>query len=69
MIRFEGNLTHIPGIEVISQQPTHAVLRLSEGIGTNEAIALLIQQVRLLEFKELIPSFNEIFIQVVSETN
>jgi ABC-2 type transport system ATP-binding protein len=69
MIRFEGILTHIPGIEVISQQPTHAVLRLSEGIGTNEAIALLIQQVRLLEFKELIPSFNEIFIQVVSETN
>lgn len=69
MIRFEGTLTHISGIEVISQQPGHAVLRLSEGIGTNEAIALLIQQVRLLEFKELIPSFNEIFIQVVSETN
>lgn len=69
MIRFEGTLTHISGIEVISQQPGYAVLRLSEGIGTNEAIALLIQQVRLLEFKELIPSFNEIFIQVVSETN
>ncbi len=69
MIRFEGNLMQMPGIEVISQQPSHAVLRLSEGIGTNEAIALLIQQVRLLEFKELIPSFNEIFIQVVSETN
>lgn len=69
MIRFEGTLTHISGIEVISQQPGHAVLRLSEGIGTNEAIALLIQQVRLLEFNELIPSFNEIFIQVVSETN
>jgi ABC-2 type transport system ATP-binding protein len=69
MIRFEGKLMHMPGIEVISQQPAQAVLRLSEGIGTNEAIALLIQQVRLLEFKELIPSFNEIFIQVVSETN
>lgn len=69
MIRFEGILTNIPGIEVISQQATQAVLRLSEGMGTNEAIALLIQHVRLLEFKEMIPSFNEIFIQVVSETN
>jgi ABC-2 type transport system ATP-binding protein len=69
MIRFEGVLTQLPGIEIISQQPAQAVLRLSEGMGTNEAIALLIQHVRLLEFKELIPSFNEIFIQVVSETN
>jgi hypothetical protein len=29
----------------------------------------LIQHIRLLEFKEVIPSFNDIFIQVVSETN
>jgi hypothetical protein len=28
-----------------------------------------IKQVNLLEFNELIPSFNDIFIQVVNETN
>ena len=68
-IRFEGELGSIPGIEVVSTQPGHAILRFLEGLGTNEAIANIIQHVRLLEFKEVIPSFNDIFIQVVSETN
>jgi ABC-2 type transport system ATP-binding protein len=68
-IRYEGELLAIPGIEIISNQNCHALLRFSAGMGTNEAIALLIQRVRLLEFKEVIPSFNDIFIQVVSETN
>lgn len=69
-IRFEGELLAIPGIEIISHESTgHAILRFSKGMGTNEAIALLIQHIRLLEFKEVIPSFNDIFIQVVSETN
>ena len=68
-IRFEGELSSIPGIEVVSSQTGNAILRFSEGMGTNEAIAKIIQQVRLLEFKEVIPSFNDIFIQVVSETN
>lgn len=69
-IRFEGELLSIPGIEIISHEYTgHAILRFSEGMGTNEAIALLIRHIRLLEFKEVIPSFNDIFIQVVSETN
>lgn len=69
-IRFEGELLSIPGIEIISHESAgHAILRFSEGMGTNEAIALLIQHIRLMEFKEVIPSFNDIFIQVVSETN
>jgi ABC-2 type transport system ATP-binding protein len=69
-IRFEGELLSIPGIEIVSQESAgHAILRFSAGMGTNEAIALLIQHIRLLEFKEVIPSFNDIFIQVVSETN
>ncbi|MHA8079532.1 ABC transporter ATP-binding protein [Aquirufa regiilacus] len=69
-IRFDGELLAIPGIEIVSHESTgHAILRFSEGMGTNEAIALLIQHIRLLEFKEVIPSFNDIFIQVVSETN
>jgi ABC-2 type transport system ATP-binding protein len=69
-IRFEGELLSIPGIEIVSHVSAgHAILRFSAGMGTNEAIALLIQHIRLLEFKEVIPSFNDIFIQVVSETN
>jgi ABC-2 type transport system ATP-binding protein len=44
-------------------------LRFAEGLSTNDAITRVMHQVNLLEFKELIPSFNEIFIQVVNETN
>jgi len=68
-IRFTGDLGAIADIDVVSSQPGNAILRFAEGLSTNEAIARLIQQVDLLEFRELIPSFNEIFIQVVNETN
>ena len=68
-IRYEGDLGEIPGIEVVSNVSGHAILRFVSGLSTNEAIAKLITQVNLLEFNELIPSFNDIFIQVVKETN
>ncbi len=68
-IRFEGDLMPIAGIDILSNQNGHAVLRFADGMSTNDAITRLIQQVHVLEFKELIPSFNDIFIQVVNETN
>jgi len=68
-IRFTGELGQVAGIEVLSNAGGRAVLRFSDGLSTNEAIGQLIQQVNLLEFNELIPSFNDIFIQVVNETN
>ncbi len=68
-IRFAGELTEISGIEIISSQLRQAIIRFADGLNTNDAIALLIRHVTLLEFKEVIPSFNDIFIQVVSETN
>jgi ABC-2 type transport system ATP-binding protein len=68
-IRFAGELTEISGIEIISSQSGQAIIRFADGLNTNDAIALLIPHVTLLEFKEVIPSFNDIFIQVVSETN
>ena len=68
-IRYQGDLGSIAGIEVVSRDGDHAVLRISPSLSTNEAISLLLQQVTLLEFRELIPSFNDIFIQVVNETN
>jgi ABC-type uncharacterized transport system ATPase subunit len=45
-----------------------AVIKLAKSDGTNQAISALIKQVDLFEFKEVIPSFNDIFIQVVEET-
>jgi ABC-2 type transport system ATP-binding protein len=68
-IRFAGEFTEISGIEIISSQTGQAIIRFADGLNTNDAIALLIRHVTLLEFKEVIPSFNDIFIQVVSETN
>lgn len=68
-IRFRGELGPVDGVEVLSQDAGSAVLRFAEGLSTNDAITRIMHQVNLLEFKELIPSFNEIFIQVVNETN
>ena len=68
-IRYRGELGSLDGVEVLSKEADSAVLRFAEGLSTNDAITRIMHQVNLLEFKELIPSFNEIFIQVVNETN
>jgi ABC-2 type transport system ATP-binding protein len=68
-IRYRGELGSLDGVEVLSKEAGSAVLRFAEGLLTNDAITRIMRQVNLLEFKELIPSFNEIFIQVVNETN
>ncbi|MHA8105446.1 ABC transporter ATP-binding protein [Aquirufa sp. 5-AUSEE-100C1] len=68
-IRYRGELDSLDGVEVLSKEAGSAVLRFAEGLSTNDAITRIMHQVNLLEFKELIPSFNEIFIQVVNETN
>ncbi len=69
IIHYTGDLGLITGIEVVLKSEGVAVLRFAEGMSTNEAISRLIQHINLLEFKEMVPSFNEIFIQVVNETN
>ena len=69
VIRYAGELSEIPGIEVLSTSSGQAILRFAAELSTNAAIGQLIKQVNLLEFNELIPSFNDIFIQVVNETN
>lgn len=68
-IRYRGELGSLDGVEVLSKEAGSAVLRFAEGLSTNDAITRIMHQVNLLEFKELVPSFNEIFIQVVNETN
>jgi ABC-2 type transport system ATP-binding protein len=69
-IRYWGNLpAELPGIEILAQNGLSATLKLGVGISSNQAISQLIGHVELLEFQEIIPSFNDIFIQVVNETN
>jgi ABC-2 type transport system ATP-binding protein len=69
-IRYLGSLPfELKGIEVLSLIGQSATLKLAVGMGSNQAISQIMAYVDLLEFQEIIPSFNDIFIQVVNETN
>lgn len=69
-IRYVGNFgKELKDIEVLKEDGQTATLKFTNNISTNQAISQLIKQVDLLEFMEIIPSFNDIFIQVVNETN
>ena len=69
-ISYSGQLADSKAFEIISVDPqkNRATIKLTQPNQTNQAIAALIKQVDLFEFKEVIPSFNDIFIQVVAET-
>ena len=69
-VRYSGDLGESKAYEIISKAPENnsAIIKLAQPDQTNQAIASLIKQVDLFEFKEVIPSFNDIFIQVVAET-
>jgi len=69
-IRYIGNLPHeLGGVDILTVNGQSATLKLADGIRSNEVISQIITYVDLLEFQEIIPSFNDIFIQVVNETN
>lgn len=69
-ISYSGQLADSKAFEIISIVPekNRALIKLTQPDQTNLAIAALLKQVDLFEFKEMIPSFNDIFIQVVEET-
>jgi len=69
-IKFSGALSDAAAFQVVSVDDAgqSAIIKLTQADGTNKAIAALIKQVDLQEFKEVVPSFNDIFIQVVEET-
>jgi ABC-2 type transport system ATP-binding protein len=69
-IFYSGQLADSKAFEIISVDPqkNRAIIKLTQPDQTNQAIAALLKQVDLFEFKEMIPSFNDIFIQVVEET-
>jgi ABC-2 type transport system ATP-binding protein len=69
-ISYSGQLADSKTFEIINIDPekNKATIKLTQPDQTNQAIAALLKQVDLFEFKEVIPSFNDIFIQVVEET-
>ena len=69
-VSYSGELRESNAFEIVSITPemNKAIIKLTKADQTNLAIAALIKQVDLYEFKEVIPSFNDIFIQVVEET-
>lgn len=75
-VLFEGDLTQeLKGVDLISlemsgnQSRKKAIFKLQEAVSPNHLLGQLIPQVQIQKFQELIPSFNDIFIQVVQETN
>ncbi|MHA8072760.1 ABC transporter ATP-binding protein [Aquirufa ecclesiirivi] len=75
-VLFEGDLTQeLKGVDLISlemsgnQSSKKAIFKLQEAVSPNHLLGQLIPQVQIQKFQELIPSFNDIFIQVVQETN
>lgn len=75
-VLFEGDLTQeLKGVDLISlemsgnQNSKKAIFKLQEAVSPNHLLGQLIPQVQIQKFQELIPSFNDIFIQVVQETN
>ncbi len=75
-IEFTGTLTdNMIGVEIISiidfpaLNRRKAIIKLAEYGSFNQALIQIIEQVNLLKFQEVIPSFNDIFIQVVSDSN
>jgi ABC-2 type transport system ATP-binding protein len=69
-VTYSGELGDSKAFEIISMTPekNKAIIKLAQPDQTNQAIAALIKQVDLFGFNEVIPSFNDIFIQVVGET-
>ncbi len=61
------------GYELISHEPhgdlMKAVVKMGEGLKTNDLLAALLPNVEIHSFRELIPGMNDIFISLVKESN
>lgn len=55
------------GIEITQEGRQKARIKLQAHVRINEALGELISQVEVYSFQEIIPSFNDIFIEVVSQ--
>lgn len=66
--RYEGNLFNV--IEQNRGTNLHQVkIKFLNGGSNNDKLKILMDQIEIVSFKELIPSMNEVFIHVVEENN
>lgn len=68
-IQFDGKLKPGKSFEVTKEGVDSAHIRLNPEASIHSVIQELMQQVSIKGFNELIPKFDDIFIEVVSKTN
>lgn len=68
-IQFEGSLQPGKSFEITKEGTDSAHIRINSGASIHSVIQELMQQVSIKGFNELIPKFDDIFIEVVSKTN
>ncbi len=69
-IKYSGNLpqSHLDGLDVITHQDNTIVFHLPKGENSNTILQRLIQQgIDIQSFREILPTFNEIFINQVEQ--
>lgn len=61
------------GYELITHEPfgdhMKAVVKMGEGVKTNDLLAALIPNVQIHSFREIVPGMSDIFISIVKENN
>lgn len=63
-IKYSGNLAIESKVYIAEIKKDSAVLTLKDGFNKNQLISELVNNIDILEFKEYIPSLNDIFIEV-----
>jgi ABC-2 type transport system ATP-binding protein len=57
-----------PAFELIAQNSQMLKIKIREGVSNNEVLQYFIQNnIQILEFHEILPSLNEIFIRLVEQ--
>lgn len=61
------------GYELVTHEPfgdqMKAIVKMGEGVKTNDLLAALIPNVQIHSFREIIPGMSDIFISIVKENN
>jgi len=68
LVEFSGSLEGGSSFQIIDLNENSATIRLHEGTKVNHVLAEIMQQVDIKGFQEVIPSFDQIFIDVVNQT-
>lgn len=65
-VKYKGDLKNLHGFEVISDKDKIALVKSKKLESSNDLLQQLISQVDILNFNEVLPSINDIFIQTVN---